>query len=115
MKRMGKVNRFFGPEVLKYMEQHVRLNVYADDIANDLNLTRAQVTNSIGNFIRKGQPIIKVTNGVWRYDPAIATQVKARDNGQGDSHMLFEMIGASKQGKFVLQDESGDLYLAEKL
>ena len=117
MERMEKVgSRYIGPDILKYLEERIRLNVHRGDIAKDLNLQDKQVTNAVYNMIRRGVPVIKVMDGVWRYDPSMAVeaQVTSNNNHRVD-HMLFEMIGQSKQGKFVLQDESGDLYVAERL
>ena len=108
-------SRHIGPDILKYLEERIRLNVHRGDIAKDLNLQEKQVTNAVYNMIRRGVPVIKVMDGVWRYDPSMRVEAKVNDNHHGATQMLFEMIGQSKQGKFVLQDESGDLYVAERL
>lgn len=101
--------RYFAGEVLRYLEKNVRLNVYAGDIASDLNLTEKQVKSAVYSLKeRKGQPIEVVAQGVWRYDPSAKSVSKTTST-------LFELIGQTKQGKVVLQDEDGNLYVGEKL
>lgn len=109
--RMNMAGRYYSTDVLKYLEKNVRLNVYVEDIAKDLDLTATQVTQAIWSLgKRKGLPIVQVTKGVWMYDPSRQEVVVAKSTST-----LFELVGQSKQGKFVLQDESGDLYVAERL
>lgn len=97
-------------QVLKYLDEHIRMHIHVADVAKDLGITEEQVSKAIWYLgSKKGLPIAKVTQGVWYYDPSKKEEPKP--NGQ----KLFECIGESKQDKLVLQDEDGELYVAERL
>ncbi|HSH62174.1 MAG TPA: hypothetical protein VK988_21500 [Acidimicrobiales bacterium] len=49
---------------------------------------------------------MKIATGVWAYKPGAAKR---------KSIELFEKIGVSKLGQIVIQDEDGNLYLAEPI
>jgi alkylation response protein AidB-like acyl-CoA dehydrogenase len=88
----------------KYLQERVGLTVYADDIANDLGLTRVQTMQAVQRALDKGLvEAEKLQAGVWRVG-------RSKSTGR-----LFELLGESKQGKLVIQDDEGNLFVAESL
>lgn len=98
------------PQVLEYMHQRPGQEVWAKDIASDLNLDVDQVRNCFSNGLRNGtmpgvEVLVRATS--WKYlPPDESSKAKGR---------LLEVLAETKSGRLVLQDEDGLIYTADRI
>lgn len=122
-------------KVLDFLHRHQNVNVTIQEIREDTGLTRAQIVSSIGRLRgRYGIDVEPVVAGnIYRYRSGmaapddLATRLTAAIDGKKDAPKptptptptptasMFELVGTSKSGAVVIQDESGKLYRAEEL
>lgn len=94
-------------EVLRYLTERPNQPVFRHDIAQALGLTEKQARDAVYTLrSRNGQPIVEVARGVYRYEPG---------NEQRNGTVLYQQVGPTKTGEYVIQDEDGNLYLARPL
>lgn len=102
-------------EVLRHLSHNEGLICYQADVAQVLGISVTQVQQAVSYLSKKPEVnIVTLTPGAYRFKSTPKEVVAVSSNGKSSS-TLFEKIGASKTGKIVLQDEDGELYVAEKL
>lgn len=100
--------------LLSYLHQHPGEEVFIKDIqvaAKEAgqDWTNKQVQTSFSNILADktaGKGVVCVVRGnSWRYLP----------NGSEPGKRLFEELGQAKDGRVVIQDEAGNLFVATPL
>jgi hypothetical protein len=116
-------------KVLDFLHRHQNVNVTIQEIREDTGLTRAQIVSSIGRLrARYGVDVTPVVAGnVYRYKSGtvgggvvaeaapVPPAPKPTPAPTQPATTMFELVGTSKSGAVVIQDESGKLYRAEEL
>jgi hypothetical protein len=94
-------------KVLHYIEHNPNMRLYINDIAAAIGLEYQQVNTVVSAAIRSGElpGLERPMQGVICYSP----------QGAKVGRMLFEEIGRSKTGKILIQDEAGNIYVAEEI
>lgn len=90
--------------VRKYLSDRPGQEVYLSDIETDLSLTHQTAQSAAYRLERRDAAIVKVMNGVYSYRPA----------GRVGTRM-FEELAVTKNGRILIQDEDGTVYVAEVL
>lgn len=121
------------PKLMVYLTEHIGETVHLETIMSDLDLDRGQVQQGMLHFSDKGIVEIVIRGNSWRYQPkpdvppqlgdlatvqAVASgpiavgQVVEAVQTPGD---LFEVIKCLNDGRLLLQDDQGDLFVAKRL
>lgn len=86
--------------LLRYFDEHTNENIYIEDLEKLTGFDHQQILSGISHLKQKDVPIFRIANGVYRMD------------SRSTSGELFELVGKSKDGRLIIQDEDGKLYLA---
>jgi hypothetical protein len=108
MSKRSNGTRGLTTAVYDHLSQRVNQDVNVDDVAAELGVSRAQVQGAL-SYLRKkpevGDRLAVVVRNVWRLAPE-------RPSG---GKRLFEEIGTAKDGRVVVQDDEGNLFVAVPL
>lgn len=92
--------------VLQYMEQRRGINIFIDDMARDLNLDRKKVISAVNALRRNAGVVIESpTKGCYRYVGDAPAAIP-------DGKRLFEELATTKDGRLLIQDEDGNVFMA---
>lgn len=97
-------------DLMKYFEDHPGVNIYADDLANELKMDRRTLTTSIAWIIREDKlpGLCKLAKpGPYVYKP--------NNKKAASSTTYYELLAVTKKGELVIQSEDGTLYKAVEL
>jgi hypothetical protein len=101
------------PQIMKYFEEHIGVNVYVEDVARFANCDRDQAQSAINNLRRDVPefPIqIVVRGSVYRYMGPGKPAVDAKPGKR-----VFEELAVTKAGDILIQDQDGAVYKAVEL
>lgn len=100
------------PQVMKYLVSHSGKPITIDDIMSATDLEKKQVQDQMRVLKNEGHNIQVLSKAaVWIYT-AEPEKPEESDEIVGS---LFTCIGRSKKGFPILQDETGNLYLAKEV
>jgi hypothetical protein len=103
------------PAILEYLSSHPNTVVYLKQISKATGLTDQQVQSQIRNMINDKFPIgVVVRAQAWTFTPA-AGELGSPDAKPDTRGTLYEEIGRTKNGKPVLQDADGVIYIATEV
>lgn len=98
-------------KVLNYLNANPNLNLTVEDVSKNTGLDKSQVQSAMSRLKQRGLNIEVVLAGnCYRYIPTSVTS-----NGHKNNRKLFEEIGTAKDGRIVIQDTDGNLYVATQL
>lgn len=94
-------------KVLKYIEGHPGVTVYADDMANDLSANRNSIQAAVRGLQERLPQIVTVVGGkAWRWEATAKANSGKR---------MFEELTTTKAGIVLVQDEDGNVYKLDEL
>lgn len=121
------------PKIMVYLTEHIGETVHVETIMSDLGLERSQVQQGMLYFSTRGLVETILGGNSWRYrpepeepvepvtapavtavaaSPIVIGQTVQYVRAPGD---LFEVVNVLKNGKLLLQDDQGELFVARKL
>lgn len=108
--------------VMEYLTKSPNVEVSVGDIAKDLNATEAQVKTAI-YYIRHNPewPVVRIVvpGRVFMYvpnaDKRAGLTLNAGPAPQSNGRRVFQEVGKTRDGDFVIECEDGMLYLAKVL
>jgi hypothetical protein len=92
--------------------------LYADDLANELDVYRDTVQAGVNNLRRKPEwdaaIEIVVRGNAWRYKGP-AGEVKANGHAPDGAGLMFTSLASTREGDLILQCEDGRIFRAKEL
>lgn len=105
------------PYVRKYFETHPEFKIWRKDLIDYVTKesgtepTIAGVLHAVNQLIKDGQPIEPVDRGhSWIYH-----NKKTDDKTKSASRKLFELVGETKTGAMILEDEQGSVIVVKPI
>lgn len=102
---MGRRGVSIAATVMNYLDRHMGMRVYTATMAEELGMTKDQVTGAIYRLLqRKDFPVTRIAEGVYEVRP------------KSSSKRIFEELGRSKKdGTLIIEADDGTLYKATEL
>lgn len=106
-KTSGKRDRGQAERILSVLKEMPNQSVTSNELEQRLGLTRQQVQSAMYSLTKNpliGQQVERASSGVYFYRSRPAQQ----------KGKLFELLAETHDGRLVLQDETGNVYIANE-
>lgn len=98
-------NRGIAAKIRREFDMHPGLTLYRQDLAATLEVDSSAIPSAV-QYCMKTMNIETIAAGqAWRHIP----------NHKNSDATLFELIGRSKSGVLILQDEEGRIFKAQEI
>jgi hypothetical protein len=106
-------------KVMRYFETHIGQHIYTDDLASYLDESRPRILKSVGYIISRDKlpGLRSVTNGrggPWIYRPSEPDVYEVIEK-PNNSKPIYQYVGSTKDGSFVVEAEDGKLFRVSEL
>lgn len=102
--------------VMEFLAQHVDQVVHVDQVMEDLGLDKVQVQQGMNHLLNKGVVEAVVRGNAWIYRARITNgPVEVVEVPAGDLGGFMEIVKPLNDGRILLQDTHGALFIATKV
>lgn len=103
-------------KILRYLQEHPDRPVTVNEMHTAFpDLKRHQILSASSNLVsEKGMPVRRLKIGIYQYDSE-TNDTSPSSNGVKEEKLLFEQIRELSDNRVLQVDDSGELWVAQKV